>query len=105
MHLFIRNVLDQIGKGDTNDKGNYRPISVIGHTCIAKSIEREITNQVVTYLESNNLLTSDQSAYLAQHSTQTALHKVVDTRYKSIYWQPRRLDCHIHNTQNNTGIK
>ena len=26
------------------------------------------------------------------------------TRYKSIYWQPRRLDCHIpvHNTQNNT---
>ena len=26
-------------------------------------------------------------------------------QYKSIYWQPRRLDCHIHNTQNNTGIK
>ena len=23
----------------------------------------------------------------------------VDSRYKSIYWQPRRLDCHIHNTQ------
>ena len=23
-----------------------------------------------------------------------------DTRYKSIYWQPRRMDCHIHdNTQ------
>ncbi len=45
------------GKGDANDKGNYRPISVIWH--IAKIIEREITNQVVTYLESNNLLTSD----------------------------------------------
>ena len=28
-----------------------------------------------------------------------------DTRYKSIYWQPRKLDCHIHNTQNNTGIQ
>ena len=25
-------------------------------------------------------------------------------RYKSIYWQPCRLDCHIHNTQYNTGI-
>ena len=48
------------GKGGANDKGNYRPISVIGH--IAKIIEREITNQVATYLESNNLLTSDQSA-------------------------------------------
>ena len=41
-------------------------------------IEREITNQVVTYLESNNLLTRDQSAYRAQHNTQTALHQVVD---------------------------
>ena len=64
------------GKGDENDEGNYRPISVIGD--IAKIIEREITNHVVTYLESNNLLTSDQSAYRAQHSTQTALHNVVD---------------------------
>ena len=26
------------------------------------------------------------------------------TRYKSIYWQPCRLDFHIHNTQYNTGI-
>ena len=25
-------------------------------------------------------------------------------RYKSIYWQPCRLDWHIHNTQYNTGI-
>ena len=64
------------GNGGANDKGNYRPISVIGH--IAKIIEREITNQVVTYIESNKLLTSDQSAYRAHHSTQTALHKVVD---------------------------
>ena len=52
---------------DASDKGNYRPISVIGH--IAKIIEHEITNQVVTYLESNKLLTNDQSAYRAQHST------------------------------------
>ena len=55
------------GKGDANDQENYRPISVIGH--IANIIEREITNQVVTYLESNNLLTTDQYAYRAQHST------------------------------------
>ena len=30
------------GKGNANDKGNYRPISVIGH--IAKIIDHEITN-------------------------------------------------------------
>ena len=52
-----------------------QPISVIGH--IAKISEHEVTNQVVTYLESNKLLTTDQSAYRAQHSTQTALHNVV----------------------------
>ena len=50
------------GKGDANDKGKYRPINVIGH--IATIIEHEITNQVVTYLESNKLLTTDQSAYI-----------------------------------------
>ena len=70
------------GKGDANDKGNYRPISVIGN--IAKIIEHENTNQVVTYLESNKLLTNDQSAYRAQHSTQTALHKVDDWLYNII---------------------
>ena len=27
-----------------------------------------------------------------------------DARFKSMYWQPRRLDWNIHNTQHNTGI-
>ena len=39
------------GKGDKTDKGNYRPISVIGH--IAKIIEREVKKQVVVYLQRN----------------------------------------------------
>ena len=29
------------------------------------------------YLEMNNLITSDDSAYMIQHNTQTALHRVV----------------------------
>ena len=41
-------------------------------------IEKEIKLQVAGYLEVNNLLTSDQSAYRNQHNTQTALHRVVD---------------------------
>ena len=43
------------GKGDVNDKGNYRPISVISH--IAKIIEREIKHQMCIYLERNALIT------------------------------------------------
>ena len=33
---------------------------------------------IVVYLEVNNLIISDQSAYRNQHNTQTALHRVVD---------------------------
>ena len=32
----------------------------------------------MNYLEINNLITIDQSAYMRQHNTQTALHRVVD---------------------------
>ena len=32
----------------------------------------------MNYLESNKLITSDQSAYMKQHNTQTVLHKVID---------------------------
>ena len=64
------------GKGSKDEAGNYRPISLIGH--ITKIFEKEIKLQVMGYLEVNNLITSDQSAYRNQHNTQTALHRVVD---------------------------
>ena len=64
------------GKGNKEKAGNYRPISLIGH--IMKILEREVKVQVMDYLETNHLITVDQSAYLKQHNTQTALHKVVD---------------------------
>ena len=64
------------GKGSKDEAGNYRPISLISH--IMKIFEKEIKLQVMGYLEVNNLITSDQSAYRHQHNTQTALHRVVD---------------------------
>ena len=64
------------GKGSKDEAGNYRPISLISH--IMKIFEKEIKLQVMGYLEVNNLITSDQSAYRNQHNTQTALHRVVD---------------------------
>ena len=70
------------GKGDVTEMGNYRPISVIGH--IAKIIEREIKTQMCIYLEGNDLITVDQSAYRARHNTQTALHKVLDDWYSNM---------------------
>ena len=43
-----------------------------------KIFEKEIQLQVMGYIEVNNLITSDQSAYRNQHNTQTALPRVVD---------------------------
>lgn len=63
-------------KGDKDDPGNYRPISVVGH--IPKLIEKLIGGQFINYLTSNALITKDQSAYLKGHSTQSSLHKLMD---------------------------
>ena len=49
---------------------------VIGH--IVSIIEREVKKQAVVYLQSNEIITIDESAYLEYHNTQTALHKVID---------------------------
>ena len=61
------------GKGNKEEAGNYRPI---GH--IMKIFEKEIKTQLMVYLEINDLITIDQSAYRQQHNTQTALHRVID---------------------------
>ena len=54
------------GKGSKDEAGNYRPISLISH--IMKIFEKEIKLQVMGYLEVNNLITSDQTAYRNQHN-------------------------------------
>ena len=51
--------------------GNYRPVSNLSY--ISKLIERVVCQQVTHFLESNSLLPDYQSAYRADHSTETAL--------------------------------
>jgi hypothetical protein len=60
-----------------NEPGNYRPISVIPN--VAKIVEKLIKRQIVNHFGSNNLFDKSQHAYLKGHSTQTALHILVDT--------------------------
>ena len=64
------------GKGNKNEAGNYRPISLLSH--IMKIFEKQIKTQLMFYFEDNALISADQSAYRKQHNTQTALHKVID---------------------------
>ena len=65
------------GKGDISRECNYRrPISVLPH--VAEKFERRVCMQLLDYLESNDVITPLQSAYLKKHWTVTCLHKVVD---------------------------
>ena len=63
-------------KGSADQAENYRPISVVSH--VAKIFEKAVCNQVTKYLEDHSFITPMQSAFVPNHSTSTALHKVID---------------------------
>ena len=66
---------------DHNDMNNHRPIS---NLCfIAKILEKLVSSQVSSYLNSHNLYNTCQSAYRPGHSTEAALLKVVDDPFLS----------------------
>ena len=63
-------------KEDPNIISNYRPISIL--PCLSKIFERSASNQLISYLEKNNLLNPAQHAYRRLHGTQTCLFQVLD---------------------------
>ena len=71
------------GKGlDTEQFKNYRPVSTLSF--MSKVIEKSALVQVNAYLKENSLIPKSQSAYLADHSCETALCKVVNDVQKLI---------------------
>lgn len=60
---------------DATDVRSYRPISNL--SVLSKLLERLVAQQLLLYLNSANLLPSLQSAYRANHSTETAVLKVL----------------------------
>jgi hypothetical protein len=64
------------GKGSKVEPGNYRPISIVPH--VAKLFEKRVQSQLMLYLDTFKLINWNQSAFLKGHSTQTAIHKVID---------------------------
>ena len=69
-------------KDDRTDAQNYRPISVL--PAISKICERVVYDQLYRYLNSNGLLTKDQSGSPSLHSTVTALLHLTNNWYLNI---------------------
>ena len=57
--------------GDKSDCSNYRPISIL--STIAKALEKTVYNQLISYLNENNILSNSQFGFRKQHSTTTSL--------------------------------
>jgi len=57
------------------DAKSYRPIS--NHSALSKWLERLVARQIIEYLTEFRLLPKLHSAYRANHSTETALLKVL----------------------------
>lgn len=68
--------------GDTNDPGNYRPISIL--PVISKIIERAVFDQLYPFLNSHGIIHDKQSGFRPKHSTMSALLNITEDWYNAI---------------------
>ena len=72
----LSKVFPLVKKAGCTELSNLRPISIL--PCLSKAFEIIVKNQIMTYINSNNLLTSLQSGYRSNHSTTSAVLKVTN---------------------------
>ena len=81
-NMKITNIKPIFKENNKEKISNYRPISIL--PVISKIFERACTDQLVKYLEDNDLISRTQHAYRKGHSTQTCLVEIVNKLYENI---------------------
>ena len=74
-------VIPLFKKGSRDDQGNYKPISIL--SVVGKLCEKVASLQLSEYLQSHNMLTSNQHGFRSGHSTETAMLEIV--RYLTVW--------------------
>ena len=69
-------------KGSTQDKSNYKPISVL--PVVSRLFEKLAFDQLYSYFNDNKLIFSDQSGFRSLHSTLTSLLRCTNDWYLNI---------------------
>ena len=67
---------------DATEVKNYRPVSNL--IFVSKVVERLVSERLVGYLQENNMMPVEQSAYRRNHSTETALLRVISDLLNSM---------------------
>src|SRR6218665_2364991 len=64
---------------DQSDPANYRPSANV--TFLSKILERIVANQLISYLDVNEMFPSKQSSFRRNHSTETLLLRLLSDFY------------------------
>ena len=72
----------KLKKGDVDNPSNFRPLSIL--PVLSKVLERIVADQLMTYLESKDLISKTQHGFRKQLSTETALLQITNAVYKNI---------------------
>src|SRR6218665_1167232 len=67
---------------DQSDPANYRPIANV--TFLSKILERIVANQLISYLDANEMFPSNQSGFRRNHSTETLLLRLLSDFYSAM---------------------
>ena len=80
--LKIAKIVPVFKSGDETDPDNYRPISLL--SIFNRIFEKVMYSRLISFMDKHNVLSSSQYGFRKQHSTQHAIHDIVNEIYKNM---------------------